>query len=339
MHIKDNIHGLLYFNNMEKNIIFSKTFQRLRNIKQLGLTYLIYPGATHTRYAHSLGTTYIATKIAKRLNLDIQLARLKALLHDIGHTAFSHTGEMAIKKYIGNHEQLGKEKIKEIMDFIDTYSYNEIIESSSNEAKVISGEIGADRMDYLIRDSKHTGTFHGIIDWKRIVAKLIDIDTIKPSALEDAESLLIARFFMFSSIIQYNPVRVVSEMLRVAIERALEDGMDWHMLLELSDDEMLRVLKDYPHAAPIINVLDRGIIFPIIGEYTYEPTLDVDEILSKYKHKDVIISYPFMKQYEFKVYVDRDKKQIHHYSYLVRSLLEEEKNRKKLLVIEIKPNI
>ena len=91
MIVKDAIHGNISVNDFEQKIIDSVDFQRLRRIKQLGVTYLVYPGATHTRFGHSLGTMEVASKISERLGVDggeKEKVRLYALLHDVGHAAF-----------------------------------------------------------------------------------------------------------------------------------------------------------------------------------------------------------------------------------------------------------
>ena len=91
--IRDSIHGDLELTPYELRILDTKEMQRLRRIKQLGFTNLIYPGANHTRFEHSIGTMYLAGKLGNNLNLNedtIELLRTTALLHDIGHAPFSH---------------------------------------------------------------------------------------------------------------------------------------------------------------------------------------------------------------------------------------------------------
>ena len=124
MLIKDEIYGTIEFNELEQRIIDCSDFQRLRRIKQMAFTYLVYPGATHTRFEHCLGTCHLATTICERLDIDKeekQKIRLFALLHDVGHVAFSHESEPVLKKYFSSHEEIGRKKITEgsITDIIN----------------------------------------------------------------------------------------------------------------------------------------------------------------------------------------------------------------------------
>ena len=102
MEVRDPIHGLIEYNEVEENIINSSVFQRLRGIRQLALAASVYPGAHHTRFEHCIGTMHLAGKIAKRLDLGddtIKTLRLAGLLHDIGHGLFSHVSEQIMEKY------------------------------------------------------------------------------------------------------------------------------------------------------------------------------------------------------------------------------------------------
>jgi len=91
--IRDSVHGNLQLDELEIKLIDTPQIQRLRRIKQLGFTYLVYPGANHTRFEHSIGTMYLASKLANHLNLDDdqkRMLRISAILHDSGHGPFSH---------------------------------------------------------------------------------------------------------------------------------------------------------------------------------------------------------------------------------------------------------
>ena len=123
MMIKDEIHGTIGFDTLEARVIDCATFQRMRRIKQMSITNLVYPGANHTRFEHSLGTAHLAAVIGRKVGLEedeVRKVKLYGLLHDIGHTAFSHEGEDVMKKYIGDHEERGRKRITngEIADII-----------------------------------------------------------------------------------------------------------------------------------------------------------------------------------------------------------------------------
>ena len=100
MIIKDEVYRTVEYTDLEKSIIDCADFQRLRRIKQMAFTYLVYPGATHSRFEHCIGTVYLASTICDKLGVskeDKEKIRLYALLHDVGHVAFSHEGERVLK--------------------------------------------------------------------------------------------------------------------------------------------------------------------------------------------------------------------------------------------------
>jgi len=236
--IKDAIHGNVYISDAELKLIDTPEVQRLRGIKQMAVAYLIYPGANHTRFEHSLGTMHITGEICESLSLPKEETgdmRAAALLHDVGHTAFSHESEgILIRKKMGSHEKRGSELVKngasgEILED-NGYDLKRIcsILSGEEEGGIINFDLGSDRMDYLLRDSHYTGVAYGVIDCDRIVhtirlrgSKAI----IDWGGIEAAESLLIARFLMFSSVYYHHAVRIASAMLGRAVGFALDDGV------------------------------------------------------------------------------------------------------------------
>jgi len=114
--IKDPIHGYIQINEEERRIIDSAPFQRLRRICQLPFANLVYPGANHTRFSHSLGCFYIAGEIVEKLKLEEynkKVVKIAALLHDIGHPPFSHLCEQFLFEYKTNHEEMTKKIISE----------------------------------------------------------------------------------------------------------------------------------------------------------------------------------------------------------------------------------
>jgi hypothetical protein len=212
----------------------------------MAVAYLIYPGANHTRFEHSLGTMHITGEICKNLSLpedETRDMRAAALLHDVGHTAFSHESEgILIRRKMGSHEERGSELVRkgasgEILKD-NGYNLKRICSILSGEERggIINFDLGSDRMDYLLRDSHYTGVAYGVIDCDRIIhtIRLRGSKTvIEWGGIEAAESLLIARFLMFSSVYYHHAVRIASAMLGRAVEFALEDGA-------VSLDELVR---------------------------------------------------------------------------------------------------
>ena len=231
-YILDPIHGPIPITPLEYKVISTPIFQRLRNITQLSLTSLIFPGATHNRFQHSLGTLYVMDKLLYNLKLEeqlpsssnnskriIQIMRLCALLHDCGHLPFSHTFE---NKFLDKkHEYFGKcivekSKINEILsgDGYDPKTIGALInqeillkDPNSRELTELSpllhSDADADRMDYLLRDAYFTGVPYGNFDINRI-CNFVNLRERKicffEKAQEALEDFLFSRFQMYKIV-------------------------------------------------------------------------------------------------------------------------------------------
>jgi uncharacterized protein len=267
--ITDPIHKNIKFTNIEKEIIDTYIFQRLRRIRQLAGAHLVYPGALHSRFEHSLGSMFLAGMAGQTLfdkgyftDIDlIQYLRLAALLHDVGHGPFSHLFEEILKDSKNySHENLGEKIILEtkISDIIKRNGYSPSTVSSLSFGKhnsgylneVISGGLSADLMDYLPRDSYFSGTEYGKVDYFRIINSLEVASSkvlgINKSALYSYESMLISRYQMFKSVYFHKTVRSGEVMILQSMKHlnqalhltdfdSLEDYLDLHdeMVLEL----------------------------------------------------------------------------------------------------------
>jgi len=233
--ITDPIHRYIRFSQVEKQLIDSPAFQRLRRIRQLAGAHLVYPSAQHSRFEHSLGTMHIAGLAGETLlgkgYIDqteiVQELRLAALLHDIGHGPFSHLFEEVLEyRRNTSHEDLGKEIIlkTELSDILERHGYNahQICRLSFGQSKVnfmneiISGGLSADIMDYLPRDGLFTGAEYAKLDYHRIVSSL-EVSknrlAINKSALNSLESMLISRYEMFKAVYFHKTVRSAEVML------------------------------------------------------------------------------------------------------------------------------
>ncbi len=238
--IIDPIHDFVRIQTPELKIIDTPTFQRLRRIRQLSGAHLIYPGAQHTRFEHSLGTMHIASQagtILKEkgyLNQDeIEDVRMAALLHDIGHGPFSHLFEEVLHEKKISHEDYGlkiilKTEIGEILSssgfnkkFIADLAFGNSKKQFLNE--IVSGALSADMMDYLLRDGYFTGAEHAKIDHKRITQSF-DVHqkrlALEKSALYSFESLMHSRYQMFKAVYFHKTVRAAEVMLLEAIKQA-----------------------------------------------------------------------------------------------------------------------
>ncbi len=341
--IKDEIHGTVEFDELEGRIIDTPAFQRLRRIKQMSVTNLVYPGANHTRFEHSIGTAHLSAVIASRLGLgkdECSKIKLYGLLHDIGHVAFSHEGEEVLKGHIGDHEMLGRAKMTdgEIADILsENYRPEEIADvGKSAYGDIITSDLGSDRMDYLERDAKNTGVAYGIIDIDRIVHTLVmegDRLCIDKRGLEAAEYLLVARFMMFSTVYLHKTVRIATAMLYRAIEAALKDGFPPEEFAELDDEEAMAAMlrssgKGYAEKLRERRLLKEVCSFPA-GE------AGKAEELEKQFAGELMVDYPhaFFKPVDFMVRTGKGLVPITEMSKLVQSLKRAEEERMRVLVL------
>jgi len=349
MIIKDELHGNIEFNELEKRIIDTEEFQRLRRIKQLALTHLVYPGATHTRFEHSLGTAHLSGRICDKLELDedtIQKIRLYALLHDIGHVAFSHESEKILHEFLGDHDLIGQKKIlkSEVADVLGAqFDPKEIIEiSNTSLGQLISSDLGSDRMDYLQRDARNTGVAYGIIDQDRIIQTLFlkdEIMGIKSNGLEAAESLLIARFLMFSTVYMHHTVRIASAMLQKSITLAMnDDDLSAEDFLQFSDEDILnKLLKSTNSTSREYSdrLLKRDLL-KIAYSCPYDENIEnnIEELREQLPETLIDFPSPFAKPTTIMVDLRGELKPLEELSDIVHSLKSVEQRRKILVICE-----
>ena len=267
--IADPIHKFIRFTDLEKKIIDSSVFQRLRRIKQLAGAHLVYPSAQHSRFEHSLGTMHVAGLAGDHLfslgvidKESIQELRVASLLHDIGHGPFSHLFEEALKVTGNkNHETLGADIIRktELHDILSAFGYSAktISEISFGNSKVkfkneiISGSLSADLMDYLPRDGFFTGVEYGKVDYNRIINSFRVTDNqslaLDISSFYSFESMIISRFEMFRAVYFHKTVRSAEVMLLHSILLSSEElnlaGLSLNDYLKLTDDSILWMMS------------------------------------------------------------------------------------------------
>lgn len=261
MNIRDVIHGDISIEEeVIKQLIETKEFQRLRNIKQLGLTYLAFPTTEHSRFMHSVGVYYLVTqlldvleaKTGQAFEVKERLAlQIACLLHDLGHGPFSHTSE----EFFGfNHEDYtikiiedkdtevnkvltnyGESIIEEVVSFIKKTHHNPVLNS------ILSGTIDVDRMDYLMRDSYFAGVSYGEIDIQRIF-NVIDIKdnsiVFHEKGVKALEDIIISRYNMFSQV-YLNKKALAYEVLVAEILGELRTLVDSQFKLPYSIEKVL----------------------------------------------------------------------------------------------------
>jgi uncharacterized protein len=287
------VHGFIGMTQLEQEIVNQPAFQRLRRIKQLAWTDHVYPGASHTRFEHSLGVMHLASRLYEAvvttsgdtlkelfgytnagLARDWQIVRLAALLHDVGHAPFSHAAEnllplktpedyslfqgMAKPSERYTHEDYSVAIIETVLkDLIEQHPCNrrnykittdEIIALISRRAPggvslfwkdIISGQLDADRMDYLLRDSLHAGVSYGRFDLDRIVSTVCAVRPPKEESSEPkiaimkggiyaAEALIVARYWMHKQVYFHKTRLACDHHLEKALGEILADSARLH---------------------------------------------------------------------------------------------------------------
>ncbi|NOQ55239.1 MAG: HD domain-containing protein [Nanohaloarchaea archaeon] len=273
--IKDAVHGDIECSGLEMEIIDSPQFQRLRKIGQLGLSDLVYPSANHTRYEHSLGVMHLAGKIGHSLDLpekDTKLIRIAGLLHDIGHLPFSHTLESVLSNGADHLHETNAINIIET-DFselfekhdIDKDAVKDMIIGKGKYGNILSSGVDIDKLDYLTRDSYFTGVAYGVIDLSRLmhIATVDDgIFAFHEKGLRTIESVILARFMMFSAVYDYTTKRTAERMLFHALDAMDRRSLNITKLLKIDEVDFLSTLRQQDgYTKDIIDRIDKRHIF------------------------------------------------------------------------------
>ncbi|AEA47869.1 HD domain-containing protein [Archaeoglobus veneficus] len=352
--IQDPIHGSIKVEDWCMELIDTPQLQRLRRINQIGFANLVYPGANHTRFEHSIGVMHIAARLADKMTCD-ERSKMEvvaaALLHDIGHAPFSHSSEIIVKKYLRmEHEDvLPLIKGTELEDVLNDAGLRprkiaELVKGPS----IVSGDIDADRMDYLVRDSYYTGVAYGVFDLMRLVDKIyFDGETpiIDGSALRAAESLLISRFMMYPTVYYHHVCRIARKMYEKAVEYCIEEGeLEAKLLLKMDDYDMVAFLRSRNgYAGEVMELIDSRRLFKR-AIYVNRSRVGIEKINARraeveiaaevgIDEKYVIVDAPQVEEAkELKAVVDVDgqRMKLEDVSPLVRALKEAEKDILKL---------
>jgi hypothetical protein len=259
--IKDPVHGYIEVAPYALDLLDSAILQRLRYIRQLGFSYLVYPGAHHTRFEHSLGTLYLANVMARQLNLpeeEQKLVAAAALIHDIGHGPFSHAIEPVMEELCGrsHHDAswlLGDRDLSECMEChgISPRETAAILSGSHPLSGIIHGELDVDRMDYLLRDAHYTGAPYGTVDAHRLIRNTCLSDgyiALEEGGINAAESLLIARTLMRPAVYFHHVSRIAEMMLSAAVHAHLKrkPGAEPVTFMRLDDSGCMQNLLHSP---------------------------------------------------------------------------------------------
>lgn len=234
--INDPVHGFISISNpLIYSVIEHPYFQRLRRIKQLGLTDFVYPGAHHTRFHHAIGAYHLMQKAIFTLRLkgheiskeEEMGALLAILLHDIGHGPFSHTLEHSLSSSI-SHEHLSLLYMEKLnAEFNGALDLAILIFTNQYDKKflhqLVSGQLDVDRLDYLTRDSFFTGVSEGVINYNRLIDMMDVVDNemvVEAKGIYSVEKFLVSRRIMYWQVYLHKTVVCAEEMLIQIIKRA-----------------------------------------------------------------------------------------------------------------------
>jgi HD superfamily phosphohydrolase len=281
--IRDAVHGDIEMGPLEVELMDTPEFQRLRGIKQLGTAYLVFPSAVHTRFEHSLGTSWMAHRILESVRRyqkisddDARLIRVASLLHDITHIPFGHTLEDE-RRVLPRHDKdeqrvdyflrasaigriLKREGLQDAV--IETLRHTETLPSD-----IVGGAISADLLDYLRRDTYFCGLsqyydqrlFESfIVDDNRLVINLEKNGMLRLDALSELVNLLRIRYTL-SERVYFHHTKVSSgAMISKAVELALREGLNLEELRTLRDETLIWMLRElYTRSTTIAHLLNR----------------------------------------------------------------------------------
>ncbi len=288
MQVQDPIHGYIHLTDLEEAILDTPEMQRLRRVKQLGFSSLVYPSATHSRFEHSLGAMHLAGGFADALDVDDdrrQELRLAALCHDLGHGPFSHVTDTVFHEAGTAHETFSKRKVKAspIVDIladhgVDPDAVCALIDGKGTLGSIIAGHIDVDRMDYLMRDAHYTGVAYGTIDADTIIraARIQDDRLVFDAAYITAlESLLTARYLMMPTVYMHRASRIAERMFLAAYDRyAAAENVQASRLAAMDDPELLSRMRQCAASAPMIQRVENRDLYKIAARRGPEADID-----------------------------------------------------------------
>ncbi len=272
--IRDPIHDYIELDELALALIDSPQLQRLRRIRQLGFSNLVYPGANHTRFEHSLGVYHLTRYLVNQVDEHKQKELLAAaLLHDIGHGPFSHATEELIQRYTRKSHDSVEDLLRKgaISDVLKEHNLSPSsiaghIRGKTYPGQIINSEIDVDKMDYLVRDAHYTGVAFGFVDHVRLIHELRFNENklvLNIGGLQAAESLLVSRFLMHPTVYFHHVSRIAESMCTRAAEYMVENKNLSPLVLQRMDDVefMMEMMNAGGYAAEIKKRLDERRLF------------------------------------------------------------------------------
>lgn len=305
----DPIYGFITIpNSLIFDLIDHKYFQRLRRISQMGMTYLVYPGAHHTRFHHAMGCMHLMQKAVNTLlfkGVDISKEEENALLiaillHDIGHGPFSHAMEHSIVTGI-SHEAISLLFMERLnVEFNGSLTLAIQIFKGEYHRKfmcqLISGQLDMDRADYLKRDSFYTGVAEGNINAERLIAMLNVVDdelVVEEKGIYSVEKFLVARRLMYWQVYLHKTSVVAEQMLMRVLKRAKElthqgvelkasSALNYFLKNEINKSNFTRDTID------VFSLLDDYDVVSAMKEWQYHEDFVLRNICSMIINRDLL---------------------------------------------------
>lgn len=257
--VRDPIHGFIRLTGEEADIVATPVFQRLRGIRQLAFANLVYPGALHTRFEHTLGVFHVTSLMAKVCKLDdehARLVRLAALVHDLGHGPFSHVSEGALDIFADRAKLAGRlnaakpEKIHELVtqDLLRTdpglvhvlgkrtlTQVESLLAQGYDEPvlrSIISGPLDADKQDYLQRDTYFCGVKYGVFDLQQLHRELEVVEDpvdgrkvlmVSSDGVHALEQFVLAKYYLTAQVYSHRVRLITDQMVVRAITLGIEE--------------------------------------------------------------------------------------------------------------------
>jgi len=252
--VRDPVHDWIELAEPEWRAVDTPVYQRLRRIHQLAMTYLVYPGTTHTRFEHSLGVRHVAGRIVRHLaekSPDLfpeeqqRVVLHAALLHDIGHGPFSHVSEQVLEDLSGAedvHEKISVAlarrdgPMRQALGDAECDAAADLIEGVGGRSvyrDIVSGETDADKLDYLPRDSYFAGVEYGKCDLTRLIDTMVVMGDpaaqtylgFKSNGVFAVEGLVLARHHMFRQVYAHKTRVATDIMITRALRAAIDEGV------------------------------------------------------------------------------------------------------------------
>ncbi|MDV3166186.1 MAG: HD domain-containing protein ['Waltheria sp.' little leaf phytoplasma] len=368
--IKDPVYGYIYLEYLFlEELINTRLFQRLRRIKQLGCVHMVFPGAEHSRFTHSLGVYELSRRflefhkfqlIEKKFSLRNKLILLTAsLLHDIGHSSYSHIFEHVFGI---NHEDktiqmiINNKEIISILDQIDTnfkYDVAEVIKNDKNSKRftllkqLLTSQLDFDRLDYLKRDSFFAGVSYGYIDSDRLIGimeitnayqvpQTSDFPTdelviiFRNSGLSSIENYLMSRYYMYRQVYCHSKIILFAIILEQIFKR-IKFLIKNNYLFEL-DITLLKNFFSNKESLDLYSKIDDFYINSLIVAFQDSQDLILSHLCQDFLHRRIVFwkcilnvseNYEFIKKIQQK-YRDNSVYYTYYYDdYILRDTYRE----------------